>query len=188
MSFRSSAGCIPYTWGIAHTSHKFWSYIKHLPEDSCSSQHAGIIIIIITFCTACIKLKIVPISQADRHFQPLKSIYVSVEPFWWLTGILMNKKLQQRSSYALQIIQLACCGFSARVLFNQIAVIKQNSSLHEKYFDFYTVLNLFDCLFFCFSAFDRVPNLRRILGILILSLGSLPADQNRSSMKCFRAF
>ena len=30
VSFRSSAGCIPCTWGIRHTSHSFWSYIKHL--------------------------------------------------------------------------------------------------------------------------------------------------------------
>ena len=43
MSFRSSAGCIPCTWGIRHTSHSFSSYIKHLPEDSCRSQHADLL-------------------------------------------------------------------------------------------------------------------------------------------------
>ena len=47
VSFRSSAGCMPCTWGIRHTSHLFWSYIKHLPEVSCRSQHADLIIIII---------------------------------------------------------------------------------------------------------------------------------------------
>ena len=30
--FCSSDGCKPCTWGIRHTSHSLWSYIKHLTE------------------------------------------------------------------------------------------------------------------------------------------------------------
>ena len=43
--FRSSVSGKPRTWGIRHTRHSFWSYIKHLPEDSCRSSHVDLLVL-----------------------------------------------------------------------------------------------------------------------------------------------